>query len=95
MLVKSCGPELAIGPSDFMKWAAFFANLGWVNISSQHILPNAAFLLCTVLVHTISRRYILHNIYGSSVEYAVYWGALETGHNNYSFYLQGLDSERS
>lgn len=35
----------SISPSDFMNWAAFLANLGRVSISSQHILPNAAFLV--------------------------------------------------
>ncbi len=36
-----------ISPSDLLNEAAFLVNFGWVNISSQLILPIAAFLLST------------------------------------------------
>ena len=37
----------SISSSNFINWADFLVNFGWVNISSQLILPNAAFFLST------------------------------------------------
>ena len=45
-----------------MKWAAVLANLGWVSISSQHILPNAAFLLSSSHVLFLFPTCMRHSI---------------------------------
>ena len=45
----------SISPGDFINWAAFLANLGLINISSQPILPNATFLLSSSYIISLFR----------------------------------------
>lgn len=45
-----------------MNLAAFLASLGWVNISSQHILSNAAFLLASSHMLFLFSVHIRHSI---------------------------------
>lgn len=52
----------SISPNGFMNSAAFLANLGLVNISSQHIRPNATFLLPSSNILFLFRVYRRHSI---------------------------------
>lgn len=51
-----------INLSDFMSYAAFLANSGWLNITSQLILPKAAFFFQPPHVLFLSPVCVLHSI---------------------------------
>ncbi len=51
----------SISSSNFINWAASLVNFGWVNMSSQLILPNAAFLLSTSHVLFLFPVYARHS----------------------------------
>ena len=52
----------SVSPRDFMNCAAFLANFGWVNISSQLIRLKATFLLSSSQILFLFRMCIRHSI---------------------------------